>query len=324
MTPSTVPVPEHLGTKFRVRDARAAGLTPARLTARDLDRPFWGVRTTGDFRDAVDDPPGRGAQALQRALAYAPRMSPRSFYVLHSAALILGLPIPIPEDLPVHVGVHAPHRAPRGAGVRGHQVPPALVDVQEVNRLRVTTPASTWAQLAAALSVRDLVAVGDAIVRIPRRAGGMTGDPSSALGTIEHLRAAVSAGRRVGIGRLREALPLIRQGCSSRPETHLRLDLAAAGLPVPALDFEVRDGRGRLLGISEIAFPAFRVAVEYEGDQHRVDKRQWNRDIEKYRDYQAAGWSVVRITADNLYGAGANPSDLVRNALRAAHRHELG
>jgi hypothetical protein len=242
-------------------------------------------------------------------------LAPGAFFVLESAALIYGLPVPIHVDTPVHVGVYQPHRAPRGRGVSGHQVPRHLVALRDIGGLTVTSPASTWAQLGAVLSVRDLVAVGDAIVRVPRGEGGAPADPASALGTTAQLEAAIAAGRRVGIGRLREALPLIRVGSSSRPESHLRLDLMDARLPTPVLDHEVRDGVGRLLGISEIAFPGFRVAVEYEGEQHRVDKLQWNRDIEKYREYAAAGWTVVRVTAETLYGSSRPAAALVRDAL---------
>ncbi len=38
--------------------------------------------------------------------------------------------------------------------------------------------------------------------------------------------------------------------------------------------------------------------IEYEGDQHRGDKRQWNRDIDRYDDYQGANLTAVRITAE--------------------------
>ena len=37
--------------------------------------------------------------------------------------------------------------------------------------------------------------------------------------------------------------------------------------------------------------------IEYEGDQHRNDKRQWNRDIDRYEYFASAGYLVVRITA---------------------------
>ncbi|MFT4232486.1 MAG: hypothetical protein QM606_06910 [Leucobacter sp.] len=62
-----------------------------------------------------------------------------------------------------------------------------------------------------------------------------------------------------------------------------------------------------LLGCSEFAWPALRIAGEYEGTHHRIDQQQWNRDIEKYHAYSAHGWESVRVTAQLLYAA---PRDL--------------
>jgi hypothetical protein len=43
-----------------------------------------------------------------------------------------------------------------------------------------------------------------------------------------------------------------------------------------------------------------RVVLEYEGDQHRTDARQWNRDIERHEGFDATGWRLVRITAERM------------------------
>jgi hypothetical protein len=251
-------------------------------------------------------------------LAYAPRLSPLAFYVGPSAALLLRVPIPVDDVLPVYVGVLHPHRAPRGKGVRGRQIMPHLVSIRTRHGLRIASPASVWVQLAATLSVRDLVAAGDAIVRVPRLGGGLRGDPASALATFDELANATEAGPRVGIAKLRRALPLIRGAGASRPEVHLRLALAEAGLPEPELDYEVRTSSGVLLGISEIAFPRWRVVVEYEGDHHRTDRNQWSRDIEKYEAYAQEGWTTVRVTRKHMDGPHADAPARVRQALLRA------
>jgi hypothetical protein len=176
-------------------------------------------------------------------------------------------------------------------------------------------------QLGAELDVRDLVAAGDAIVHIPRGPGGIRRPSARGLATLDELRDALDAGPRAGAAKLRAALPLIRGSSTSRPEVHLRLDLAAAGLPEPDLDFEVRTALGILLGISEIAFAKWRVALEYEGDHHRTSRSQWNRDIEKYDAYRREGWDVVRVTSEHQYGrAGMPPTAVarVRDALLRA------
>lgn len=98
---------------------------------------------------------------------------------------------------------------------------------------------------------------------------------------------------------------MISDGADSPPETEFRLDAAAAGLPHPQLDVEIRDRTGRLLGISEFLYPEQRVVVEIEGDHHRTSRRQWERDIEKYRNYATIGIEVVRLTAGHRRAGAA-------------------
>lgn len=122
----------------------------------------------------------------------------------------------------------------------------------------------------------------------------------------------------MGVSKLRAALPLVRVGAASRPETHLRLALAGGGLPAPALDFDVYGGNGERIGWTEIAYPLWRLLVEYEGDHHRTDTRQWNRDILKHDLCREAGWDVVRITAEHLYPNAQVAVARVRGRLLAA------
>ncbi|MHA3683382.1 hypothetical protein ACXR2T_13080 [Leucobacter sp. HY1910] len=100
---------------------------------------------------------------------------------------------------------------------------------------------------------------------------------------------------------LREALPLLRTGSASAPESHLRLLLVEAGLPEPSLDVDVYNTAGRYLGTSECAYPDIKFALEYEGDHHRTESKQWSRDVDKGSDYEEGGWFMLRITADLQY-----------------------
>jgi hypothetical protein len=253
-------------------------------------------------------------QSEQRKIeAYAHAMQPHAFLVRRTAAVHLGLSIG--PGAAIEVGVLAPSRAPRGRGVRGVKIAPHLVRVREHAGVRTTDAASTWAMLGAELGVRQLVALGDQIVRIPRDRRG-TPILRASIGTIEQLAEIVSAGKRRGVARLREALPLIRVGSASPLETDFRLDAAAAGLPTPELDVEIRDRQGVLLGISEFVFPQYQTVVEIEGDHHRTDRRQWNRDIEKYAAYVAEGWEVVRLTAAHVRGSDRRGVASVRSVLK--------
>ena len=69
-----------------------------------------------------------------------------------------------------------------------------------------------------------------------------------------------------------------------------------AGLPTPECNPTIRAGdqRGRV----DLVYREFRILIEYEGDQHRTDRGQWNRDIERHEVFTTDGWTVLRITAD--------------------------
>ena len=305
---------------------------------RDLDAPFHGTRVRADIRaaaleaaesDMANDESLAAIAAkfhlsamMVRARAFAQVAPSHSFYRGVTAGIVWEVPLPLRcvnadaqarlwrrEGLalgsdaprPLDTGVLAPHRASRASGVNGRQLSEVLTTVQVHDGLQVATPATLWAQLAEELTVDELIAVGDALVREPRRSDGSRGPAGSGRTTLGRLEAALNAGRRRGAAKLREALPQIRVGSASQPETDLRLALLRAGLPEPILDYDVLGPRGELIGCTEFAYPAYRLLVEYEGDHHRIGRAQWNRDIEKHARATAMGWVVLRITSRHLY-----------------------
>jgi hypothetical protein len=312
-------LPAALDDSFSYSLARQAGVSARRLRARDLDAPFYGVR-----RRRADAPPGRAddaplardramrARVIRDARSYAAVMSPGAFFAGRTAAVLLGLPAPHGAEL--EVGVFAPRRAPRGRGIRGRALNAAYVDVQVRDDLRVASPASAWTMLGSEISERDLVRLGDAIVRVPRDDRGVP-RPEWRLATLDELRAAVDIGRRPGTARLRRALARVRVGSMSPLETDVRLNAEDAGLPEPELDVEIRSVGGRLRGIADMRYPRFRVLIEVEGDHHRTDRRQWARDIEKQAAYAAEGYETVRLTGIQVRQHPERGVTLVRDAL---------
>ncbi|MEV8218552.1 hypothetical protein AB0O65_02195 [Microbacterium sp. NPDC077391] len=306
ITPSRLPT--ELGVHFSVECGRESGLTRGRMRAKDLDRPFHGARrAVADItaeKDAIDrdtEPLAltRSSMRLMRskALSYLQVAAPGSFICGASAAVLRGYPATASSDL--DVAVFAPRRAPKGRGVRGRTIRSHLVDIDVVDGIPASSPASTWAMLGRDLSERKLIILGDAIVGIPRDERGIR-HPERAGATIEQLQASIDAGSRPGLKKLRAALERIRVGCSSPLETDYRLDAEDARLPEPELDVEIFDARDRRVGISEFVYRQYSVVVEIEGDHHRSSKHQWNRDLQKYRDYASAGWEVVRLTAHDV------------------------
>lgn len=295
------PLPPEFGEEpFLVSRALDLGVGRNRLGGRDLARPFRGVRLAGPEPGNITD--------LCRA--YVARMPPAHVFSHVTAAVLHGLPLPFwaLADRRLHVTVPAcAPRAPQMAGVIGHELRESLMDVELLDGLPVTSPRQTWIDLGPALNRGDLVAVADFLCagQHPRH-------------TPEELRAAVAglAGRR-GIRALREAALCSRARVESAKETETRLLLLDAGVPEPAVNFEVTDAVGLFVARVDLAWPEWRVCVEYEGEQHRTDRRQFRADITRRERLEDAGWRVIRITDDDLRDGGREFLRRVRTALAA-------
>ena len=184
--------------------------------------------------------------------------------------------------------------------------------------LRLSSPATTWATLGSELwHAYDLVAAGDAFIRVQRFPGPWFRQLPPPLARFDQLEAAVRAGRRVGRPALRAALPRLRTGSASRPESWSRLIICDAGLPEPVLDHDVYDAQGMFIGCVDLAYPELKIAIEYEGDHHRLDPSAWNRDLAKHDALQAAGWRVIRVSRAMLFREPDVVIARVRGAIRS-------
>jgi hypothetical protein len=79
-------------------------------------------------------------------------------------------------------------------------------------------------------------------------------------------------------------------------ESELRLCLELAGLPAVEPNVLVGGADGPI-GRFDLVLRELRIALEHEGDQHRTDPDQWNRDIVRHEQAAAEGWRLVRVTA---------------------------
>ena len=57
-----------------------------------------------------------------------------------------------------------------------------------------------------------------------------------------------------------------------------------------------------------------KVAVEYDGDQHRSSRAQYVRDIRRLETLERMGWIVVRVVAED------HREDVIRRVLEARAR----
>ena len=288
---------------FAISDAVMLGVSAKRLRGLDLRAPFSGVRVAAGTADTLQT----------RCAAYAQRMRACEVFSHRTAALLHGLPVRDHADGRLDVGAFAPNGIPRSAGVIGHRLRATGVAIERRGGLPLVSPVDAWCQLAPHVSVRELVVIGDALVRRQR--------PPATIGT---LRSAVArcAGRR-GKRALDAALDQIRPRTDSPAESELRLDLVAFGLPEPEVNVDILDDSGRRIAIGDLAYPHYRVLVEYDGEHHRTDSGHYARDVDRLDDLARNGWRVVRFNRSHrgirrterlarvreaLIGAGWDPS----------------
>jgi very-short-patch-repair endonuclease len=267
------------GRPFRVREALHRGVSAGRLRSRALLRPFHGIRSWT-----------RPTTHEQRARAVLPRLRPDQAFSHTTAAAILGIPLPrrLERDPRLHVTTLGTDQAIRVCGTVGHRARRGRVRTVHSGTAALTHPADTFIALATMLSRDELIVVGDALV-------GWLGwcDRDELVAAARRYRGAR------GIRRVRAALEEIRPGSRSPGETRLRLALTRRGLPQPALNHDVVVD-GRWVACVDLAYPAARVAIEYESDLHRTDDRTFRKDLTRGEHLKDVGWWLVRATADDV------------------------
>ncbi|MCV7198730.1 endonuclease domain-containing protein [Mycobacterium angelicum] len=118
-----------------------------------------------------------------------------------------------------------------------------------------------------------------------------------------------------GSRRLRAVLPLVDGGAASPKETWLRLLLLDAGLPALQTQIPV-NANWRAVAVLDMGWEEYKVAVEYDGDHHRSDRRQYAQDQWRQRKLAELGWIVVRVIAED------RPEDVLRRVREALARRE--
>jgi Protein of unknown function (DUF559) len=168
---------------------------------------------------------------------------------------------------------------PPGIIVRRERI--GVEDVVELGGLPVTNPARTAFDLARHLPRAVAVVHLDAL----SAATGITAAEVTQL--IDGHKGAR------GVRQCQAALSLFDGGAQSPKESWLRLVLVDAGLPRPVTQIRVTDGR--LVAYLDMGWEEPLVALEYDGEQHRTDRRQYVKDIRRAEMVSRLGWQVIRV-----------------------------
>ncbi|MGQ7296232.1 DUF559 domain-containing protein [Quadrisphaera sp. KR29] len=297
---------------FTVVEALARGVSARVLEGARFRTPHRGVRVP------VALAPSRAVDLVAASLA----LPPHAAFSGWTAVELTGLPTPRTRRDPGAGRITA--AAARGAPMRiagivcttgldpervrttwggrlEDEVLPLLAP--GVRGLRVQEPVDVWCELAPGLPRVDGVALGDAV----RRHWASEAD----------LDAAVAArDGRPGVVALRARRTEVRWRVDSPMETEVRLLLVDQGLPEPRCGHPLREG-GVFYGLVDMAWVAQRVVLEFDGDVHRTERGQWQRDKARRRRLRDAGWTVIEVVADDVRRTPLELVDQVRRALQA-------
>ena len=267
---------------FTTAQAREVGLTPDTVRTRRVRRVHQGV-----YVESFLEP------GLELDVAAARLVLPTDA-LLDGVSALHALGVEVGDAHPLRFVSTHPHQVRRpGVHVRRvSSLPPGTQD-------GLVAPAHAFLAAAADLDLVELVAAGDWLVRLDLTSWAELVDVTSA-----------ARGRHVRLAR--RAAGLVRDRVDSPQETRLRLCVVLAGLPEPEVNPVIAVG-GRRVGRVDLLLRRWRVVLEYEGDQHRTDKRQWNVDIGRQEQLGEGEWTLVRITHQRM----EHPRAVVRSVVRA-------
>lgn len=262
---------------FRGSDARAAGLvTTDQLAGSRFRRLFPDIYLSADLV------PDARTMASAAYLLVRDRAGALAGY---SASALLGADC-APPGAPAEVVL--PGSARRHPGLRTYRVTLAASDLTVVDGCRVTTPARTAWDLARRLPLVEAVVAVDALARL----GGF--DPAELLDRVDR-----EPGAR-GCRRVAAVVALAEPRSESPPETRVRVALVRAGLPAPAVQHVVVDESGFTLARVALAYPAARLALEYDGGL-QLDARRARLDRLRDAELTEHGWQTLRLVAGDLH-----------------------
>ncbi|MGY1608927.1 hypothetical protein [Geodermatophilus sp. SYSU D00700] len=196
--------------------------------------------------------------------------------------------------------------------LRGLQVHPSSLGTDDAVRRRgvwCTPPARTACDVVRLGAPVDALATLDSALR----SGWCTRDE---LG----VACARQWGLR-GVVRLRGLVPLADGGAESPMESRMRWRFLVAGLPVPRVQVEVRDGgrRHRL----DLGWEDHLVGAEFDGLEAHMTRSQLAADRDRHNWLTERGWRLLHFTAVDVYRQHERMVATARRHLVGASRRTI-
>jgi hypothetical protein len=202
---------------------------------------------------------------------------------LATAASIFGFDTEDPADL--HVLNPPGHQLRPVDGLVVHRRDGAPLVM--VGQRPATSPAWTAVEVARGLRRPRVLATLDAALR------------SETCSRAELSRAVAQQAGRRGIVAVRELLMYADPRAESPMESEARLAMIDGGLPIPELQYEIRDGNGDLRRV-DFAWPDQRLAVEYDGLDWHSGPDAMLKDRHRQAALNDVGWTVMAIVFDDV------------------------
>lgn len=284
-----VAVPVELrSAPFKAADALRVGVTRAQLRSARYRRLGAGVYRWAGLRDSE----------IVMLAAVATRLPAGGAFSGRTAAWLHGLDLPPCE--PIEVTIPDPIGSGRRAGVRVCRAALGIEDIVVRRGLPTTSALRTVVDLGGRDPLTEGVVAADLALH-------------AELVTMADLREYVAGhARSKGIARLRRVVGLAEPKAESAMETRLRLLLMHSRLPRPEAQVSIHDDHGRFLGRPDLLYRRQRLAIEYDGGNHRDRLVEDNR---RQNGLVGAGFRLLRFTAADVYGTPDSVAMQVRRAL---------
>lgn len=292
VSPAPNPLPRELSSRaFTATHAAQLGVSLKMLRGRRFERLHHGVhantqreREPENFVEEI---------MLRKARDYLPLLRDGEVFSHTTALLLYNAPILVEPQL--HVTATWPTQPARGRNVAGHRTRKGPMHVLAHNNLPCVPPEVALVQCEKLLSFRELIVAIDHLI-LPRR----NGEPAAPLIPRDRLGEYLGAYSGPGALRLRAAFEVSRIGAESRYETLTRFELARMGLDTLELQADLYDAGGRWIGRFDLFDKEKRKIVEYDGEQHRTNRKQYLRDEKKILAALDAGYKVLRLHKEEL------------------------
>jgi very-short-patch-repair endonuclease len=268
-------IPDHLKRgPVTVADAERSGFSRQRLRGPNWRRLGRGTYVWTGLKEVENG----------ELVALGRRLPPGCVFSGRTAARLLGVDIDAGSSIEITTPPGASVRARSGLTVTAAALHPSEVTTRA--SLPVTAPLRTCFDLARRLPLVEGVAVLDsALYRKLVSPHGLRDYVSGVSG-------------RKGVPQARRAVEFVELDVESPMETRLRMLLVLGGLPRPRVQVELRDAAGRFLARPDLLYPQARLAIEYDGSNHRsrlvADNRRQNR-------LQRAGYRLLRYTGPDVF-----------------------